>query len=103
MGDMKAVDMMIYDGLTCSFNDVHMGTYGNHTATKYELSRKAQDEWAYRSHRRAIEAIETGKFSEEIVPVEVPQRRGEALVVSEDERSEEHTSELQSRGHLVCR
>lgn len=92
MGDMKAVDMMIYDGLTCSFNDVHMGTYGNHTATKYELSRKAQDEWAYRSHRRAIEAIETGKFSDEIVPVEVPQRRGEALVVSEDEAPRKDTT-----------
>lgn len=92
MGDTKAVDLMVYDGLTCSFNDVHMGTYGNKTATKYELSRTAQDEWAYRSHMRAIEAIEAGKFSDEIVPVEVPQRRGEPVVVSEDEAPRKDTT-----------
>src|SRR5699024_8587038 len=69
MGDGLLKDLMIHDGLTCSFNDVHMGTYGNRTATKYELTREAQDEWAYRSHARATSAMEDGKFAEEIVPV----------------------------------
>ena len=51
---------MINDGLTCSFTGVHMGTYGNQTAEEFGLSREAQDEWAYRSHQKAIEAIEEG-------------------------------------------
>ncbi|HLS35281.1 MAG TPA: acetyl-CoA C-acetyltransferase [Bacillota bacterium] len=92
MGDRQAVDMMIHDGLTCSFEGVHMGNYGNSTAEQFNLSREAQDEWAYRSHKRAIEAIENGKFAEEIVPVEVPQRRGEPVVVDTDEAPRKDTS-----------
>src|SRR5690625_4954261 len=92
MGDRQAVDMMIHDGLTCSFEGVHMGNYGNSTAEQFNLSREAQDEWAYRSHKRAIEAIESGKFAEEIVPVEVPQRRGEPVVVDTDEAPRKDTS-----------
>src|SRR5690625_3777607 len=92
MGDRQAVDMMIHDGLTCSFEGVHMGNYGNSTAEQFNLSREAQDEWAYRSHKRAIEAIESGKFAEEIVPVEVPQRRGEPIVVDTDEAPRKDTS-----------
>lgn len=85
MGDKKVVDLMIHDGLTCSFTGVHMGTYGNQTAAEFELSREGQDEWAYRSHKRALEAIEEGKFKEEIVPVSVPQRRGDPIVCDTDE------------------
>ena len=87
MGDATLVDGMIFDGLSCSFNPqrVHMGTYGNSTATKFELTRETQDEWAARSHKLAHEAIASGKFAEEIVPVEVPQRRGEPVVVDKDE------------------
>src|SRR5699024_3008721 len=48
MGDKQVVDMMVHDGLTCSFHHVHMGTYGNHTANEYEVDRKTQDEWTYR-------------------------------------------------------
>jgi acetyl-CoA C-acetyltransferase len=85
MGDKSAKDMMIHDGLTCSFTGVHMGTYGNSTAVKHEIAREDQDEWALRSQQRAIQAIADGKFTEEIVTVEVPQRRGEPIIVDTDE------------------
>lgn len=92
MGDAKALDLMVHDGLTCSFNGVHMGTYGNSTADKFGLTREQQDQWAYRSHKLAVEAIEAGKFSEEIVPVEVPQRRSEPMIVDTDEAPRKDTS-----------
>ena len=92
MGDKSVKDLMIHDGLTCSFTGAHMGTYGNSTAKEHELSREAQDEWALRSQQRAIQAIEDGKFAEEIVPVEVPQRHGEPVVVDTDEGPRQDTS-----------
>lgn len=92
MGDTSVQDLMVHDGLSCSFTGVHMGTYGNSTAEEMGLSREAQDEWALRSHERAIAAIESGKFAEEIVPVEVPQRKGSALVVGHDEAPRKDTS-----------
>ncbi|QHS23596.1 acetyl-CoA C-acetyltransferase [Virgibacillus sp. MSP4-1] len=92
MGDQKVVDMMVHDGLTCSFAGVHMGTYGNKTAQEYGLTREAQDEWAYRSHQRAAQAIEAGRLAEEIVPVEIPQRKGEPVVVDTDEAPRKDTS-----------
>ncbi|WP_430495312.1 acetyl-CoA C-acetyltransferase [Rossellomorea marisflavi] len=90
MGDSSVKDLMVHDGLTCSFNGVHMGTYGNSTAKEFDLSREEQDEWALRSHQRAVEA--SGLLSEEIVPVSVPQRRGEPLVISQDEAPRKSTS-----------
>lgn len=92
MGDKKVVDMMIHDGLTCSFQGIHMGNYGNATAEKFDLTREEQDEWAYRSHQRATKAIEDGKFSEEIVSLEVPQRKGDPIVVDTDEAPRKNTS-----------
>lgn len=94
MGDAELVDGMIYDGLSCSFSPdrVHMGNYGNRTADEFELSREQQDEWAYRSHKLAIEAIDEGYFSQEIAPVEVPQRRGEPRIVEVDEAPRRDTS-----------
>lgn len=92
MGDKRAKDMMIHDGLTCSFTGAHMGTYGNSTAEKYEVTREAQDEWALRSQQRAIEAIEAGKFADEIVAVEVPQRKGDPITVDTDEGPRKDTS-----------
>ncbi|WP_339215107.1 acetyl-CoA C-acetyltransferase [Solibacillus sp. FSL W8-0372] len=87
MGDASLVDGMIYDGLSCAFHpkQVHMGIYGNETASKFEVSREQQDEWAARSHEKALAAIESGKFAEEIVPVEIPQRKGEPLHIESDE------------------
>ncbi|QSS99873.1 acetyl-CoA C-acetyltransferase [Pontibacillus sp. ALD_SL1] len=92
MGDQQVKDMMVHDGLTCSFEGVHMGNYGNNTATKYEVSREAQDEWAYRSHQRAVKAMEEGKLADEITKVEVPQRKGDPVVVEQDEAPRKDTS-----------
>ncbi|MBM7618684.1 acetyl-CoA C-acetyltransferase [Bacillus tianshenii] len=92
MGDSSVKDLMVHDGLTCTFTGVHMGTYGNSVAKEMEISRADQDAWAYRSHQRAIDAMEKGVFTEEIVPVEVPQRKGEPVVVSKDESPRKDTS-----------
>jgi acetyl-CoA C-acetyltransferase len=92
MGDTKLTDLMVYDGLTCSFTGAHMGTYGNSTASEMEVSRMEQDQWAYRSHERAIAAIESGKFAEEIIPVAVPQRKGDPIVIEHDESPRKDTS-----------
>lgn len=87
MGDASLVDGMIYDGLSCAFHpkQVHMGIYGNGTADKFTISREAQDAWAVRSHEKALAAIAEGKFAEEIVAVEIPQRKGEPITVAQDE------------------
>ncbi|NWQ40940.1 acetyl-CoA C-acetyltransferase [Bacillus sp. EB106-08-02-XG196] len=92
MGDSSVKDLMIHDGLSCSFTGVHMGTYGNSTAKEMEISRESQDEWALRSHQRAVSAIEGGIFAEEIVPVTVPQRKGAPVVVEHDESPRKDTS-----------
>lgn len=92
MGDSSVKDLMIHDGLSCSFTGVHMGTYGNSTAKEMEISREAQDEWALRSHERAIAAMEGGIFAEEIVPVTVPQRKGAPVVSEHDESPRKDTS-----------
>lgn len=92
MGDSTVTDLMVHDGLSCSFTDAHMGTYGNRAAKEMEISREEQDQWAFRSHQRAVAAIENGLFAEEIVAVEVPQRKGAPLVVAEDEAPRKDTS-----------
>ena len=91
MGDGRVVDMMVHDGLTCSFTGVHMGTYGNSTATDLELTREEQDKWAYQSHQRAIAGMEAGRLEEEIVPVTVKERKGER-VISVDEAPRKDTT-----------
>lgn len=85
MGDQKLIDSMISDGLWCAFNDYHMGITGENVAEKYELTREQQDEFAAWSQQKAVEAIETGKFKDEIVPVVVPQRKGDPIVFDTDE------------------
>jgi acetyl-CoA C-acetyltransferase len=92
MGDQKVVDLMVHDGLTCSFSGVHMGIYGSETAAKFGITREEQDRWALRSHQRAQQAIDSGKFADEIVPVEVPVRRGEPVKVTTDEAVRRDTS-----------
>lgn len=92
MGDTSLKDLMVHDGLTCSFAGVHMGSYGNKTAEEFSLTREEQDQWAIRSHERAVRAIEEGKFAEEIVPVEVPQRKGNPIIVKDDEAPRRDTS-----------
>ena len=92
MGDKTVKDLMVHDGLTCSFNGVHMGSYGNSTAEKYGLTREKQDERAYRSHKRAVKAIEDGKVAEEIVPLDIPQRKKDPITVDTDEAPRKDTS-----------
>ncbi|WP_226681854.1 acetyl-CoA C-acetyltransferase [Sutcliffiella horikoshii] len=92
MGDSTVQDLMVHDGLTCTFTGVHMGTYGNSVAKEMEITREDQDAWAFRSHQRAIEATEKGTFDAEIVPVSVPQRKGDPIIVSKDESPRKDTS-----------
>ena len=92
MGDSTVKDLMVHDGLTCTFTGVHMGIYGNDVAKGMEISRERQDEWAYRSHSLAVKATENNVFAEEIVPVEVPQRKGDPIVVAKDESPRKDTS-----------
>lgn len=92
MGDTSLKDLMVYDGLTCSFEQVHMAIHGSMVAAEYNISRAAQDAWALRSQQRAIQAIEQGKLKEEIVPVSIPQRKGDPLIVDTDEGPRRDTS-----------
>ncbi len=84
MGNGELLDLMIHDGLWCAFHDVHMIMHGNTTATEYQISREAQDEWALRSHKLASAAIASGRFAEEIVPIEIKGRKG-SVTVTQDE------------------
>ena len=85
MGNGELEDGMIRDGLWCALGDTHMGITAENLAEKYQLSRREQDEFAAESQRRAQEAIASRRFADEIVPVEIPQRRGEPLVFDTDE------------------
>jgi acetyl-CoA C-acetyltransferase len=85
MGNGQIVDTMIHDGLWDPYDNVHMGNCGDLVAEKYGLTREDQDRFAYESYRRALAAQKEGRFKSEIVPVEVPQKRGEPLLVDEDE------------------
>ncbi|MCZ7580329.1 MAG: thiolase family protein [Fimbriimonadaceae bacterium] len=85
MGDGKVVDMMIHDGLWDPYNNVHMGNCGDLCARDLNYSREAIDAFSTESYRRSLAAQENGALAEEIVPVEVPQRKGDPVVVSEDE------------------
>ncbi len=85
MGTAEIVDTMIHDGLWDPYADTHMGTCGDRVAEKYGFSREDQDAFAAESYSRARTAQDSGKFKEEIVPVPVPQRRGDPVLVDEDE------------------
>ena len=84
LADQQMVDGMIKDGLWCSSCNVHMGAHAEHTARKAKVSRQEQDEFAAASHRKAIAAIEAGKFKEEIVPVEIPGKKGTTIVDTDE-------------------
>jgi len=85
MGDWKLEDTMIKDGLWDAFNDYHMGTTAENLAEKYSISREEQDALAAESQRRAVAAIAAGRFRDEIIPISIPQRKGDPLVMSDDE------------------
>ena len=98
LGDQKLVDGMIKDGLWCAFCDVHMGGHAEYTAKKAGVSRQMQDEFAAASHRKAVAAMEAGKFKAEIAPVEIKSRKG-TTVVDTDESPRKDTT-VESLGKL---
>ncbi|MGE4514343.1 MAG: acetyl-CoA C-acyltransferase [Chryseobacterium sp.] len=85
LGDVKMQDGMVLDGLTDVYNKVHMGVCAEKCATDYSISREDQDNFAIESYKRAATAWSEGKFADEVVPVEIPQRKGEPIVFAEDE------------------
>ncbi len=85
LGDMKLLDGLVKDGLTDVYNKVHMGNCAEICAKEMNISREEQDSFAVESYNRSTKSWEDGKFSEEIVPVLVPQRRGDDIIISEDE------------------
>jgi len=92
LGHGRAVDSMIHDGLWDAYNDYHMGCTGEVVARKYGVDREQQDRFAFESHQKAIAAIDAGKFRGEILPVQVPQRKGDPLVFDTDEAPRRDTS-----------
>jgi len=92
-GNQTMVDGMIHDGLWDSFGDNHMGVYAEYTATKAGVSRADQDRFAFESHQKAVAAIEAGEFKAEIVPVEVPGRKGPTIVDTDESPRKDTTLE----------
>jgi acetyl-CoA C-acetyltransferase len=99
MGDGKIIDSMVHDGLWDAFDNVHMGLTGEHVAETYHVTREEQDAYAVDSHRKAAAATREGAFQAEILPIEIPQKKGDPLVVAVDEPVREDTS-LESLGRL---
>ncbi len=85
MGNQVATDLMIHDGLWCPFENWHMGNTGEVVADKHQITRETQDDFAYNSHRKAAEAQAEGRFKDEIVPVEIPQKKGDPIILDHDE------------------
>jgi len=92
LGNGEILDSVIQDGLWCAFDDRHMGCTGEVVSERFHVSRAEQDEYAVNSHRKAVSAIKAGKFKDEIVPVEIPQKKGAPLVFDTDEPVREDTS-----------
>jgi len=92
MGNGELVDSLVHDGLWCSFEQCHMGMSGEVVADLFAVGRAEQDEYAAASHRKAAEATTQGWFADEILPVEVPRKKGPPLVVDRDEPIREETT-----------
>ncbi len=97
MGHGKLIDSMIADGLWDVFNDFHMGNSNDLISVDYGISREEQDKFALTSYQRALKAIEEGKFKDEIVPIEVPQKKGELILFQKDECPRETSLEALSK------
>lgn len=93
MGDQKVVDSMLIDGLTCAFNNYHMGVTAENLCDRYDITREEQDKFAARSQARATAAMESGRFDDEIVPVEIPQRKGDPVIFMADEYVKSESNE----------
>ncbi len=85
IGNGELIDSLVHDGLWCAFDQWHMGETGEVVAERYQITRTMQDDFAYNSHRKAIAAIEAGRFQDEIFPIHIPQRKGDPLVFATDE------------------
>ena len=85
MGNGEVIDAMIHDGLWCAFEQCHMGNAGEVVAEHYHVGREAQDDYAARSHQKAARATDAGAFKEEILPIEIPQKKGAPIVIDRDE------------------
>ncbi len=94
MGDGKLIDHMLHDGIWDIVNDFHMGISNEICSKKYKVNREDQDRYAAESYRRALHAINTGKFEDEILPVAVPQKKGEPVLFNRDECPKETSYEL---------
>ncbi|MFC7371160.1 acetyl-CoA C-acetyltransferase [Fictibacillus iocasae] len=92
MGDSKVVDTMVHDGLWCAFNDFHMGMTAENLCETHGLTREELDTFAAESQRKAAAAMESGRFSDEIVPVEIPVRKGDPVIMKEDEYPKKGTT-----------
>ncbi|HYF79583.1 MAG TPA: acetyl-CoA C-acetyltransferase [Symbiobacteriaceae bacterium] len=85
MGNGEVIDMMVHDGLTCSVNRYHMGITAENVAEMYGLTREQQDEFSAASQTKAVAAVESGRFADEIVPVAIPQKKGDPVLFAKDE------------------
>jgi acetyl-CoA C-acetyltransferase len=92
LGNGELVDAMIHDGLWCAFENYHMGNTGEVVADRYQVSREEQDQYALNSHKKASAAARAGKFKDEIVPIEIPQKKGASILFDADETVREDTS-----------
>jgi acetyl-CoA C-acetyltransferase len=92
MGDGTVIDSMIHDGLWDSFHDIHMGLTGEHVSETYRVTRAEQDAYAAESHRKAAHATREGWFTDEMLPISIPQRKGDPIVVDRDEPIREDTT-----------
>lgn len=92
LGNGEIVDAMIHDGLWCAFENYHMGNTGEVVAERYQVNRGEQDEYAMNSHRKAAAAIKAGKFKDEILAIEIPQKKGDPIIFDTDEPVREDTS-----------
>src|SRR3984893_2909762 len=99
LGNQEIFDSMIVDGLWDVYEDFHMGVTGELVAEKYGITRQEQDQFAFDSHRQAVRAIKSCFFGEQIVPVEIPQKKGDPVIIRTDESPREDTS-LEALGKL---
>lgn len=99
LGHRNLQDGLLVDGLVCPFEGVHMGVLGERLAREFSISREEQDEWALRSHERAVKAIDEGWLKEEILPLSIPGKKGPGTLLKEDESPRRDTS-LQSLSRL---
>ncbi|CEA04701.1 Acetyl-CoA acetyltransferase [Metalysinibacillus saudimassiliensis] len=93
MGDQKVIDSMVHDGLWCAFNDYHMGVTAENLCDQFMITREEQDAFSARSQQRAAQAIAAGKFTDEIIAVEIPQRKGDPVIFKQDEYVKGDTTE----------